>query len=261
MRALRNLWRYCAVLLTLGIGLLLLPIGFCGFWLWRALPERAPGARATTVLGIVHRAFRLMVRWGDWLGIWRFEAHGFDAFPPGPAVIVANHTSLLDTVGVITHVPRTVAVVKPSIWRRMSILRGLFDTAAYIGSAEGMAGVERLMDDAVDRLERGFRVLIFPEGTRNDGEGLLPFGRTAFEIACRAGVPVVPVAIHCAPRWLDKHRGVFRPPPERPHITLTLLPAVRPVDHKRSSRALRDTIYEALNRRVNPRPGPPPSDR
>lgn len=263
MLTLRNLWRYGAVLLSLLVGLLLLPVGFVGFWLWRALPERQAGDRSRRVLGIVHRAFRLLVRWGEWLGLWRFELHGLEALPDGPAVIVANHTTLLDTVSVVAAVPRTVSVVKPSIWQRRWLLRGLFETAAYIESAGGMGGVERMMDDAVDRLRRGFRVLIFPEGTRGLGEALMPFGRTAFEIACRADVPVVPVAIHCAPLWLGKDRGLLDPPPSTPHLTFTMLPAVRPVDHKRSSRALRDAIYGALNRHVVPHPGSgsPPSDR
>ena len=49
--------------------------------------------------------------------------------------------------------------------------------------------IRRSLRAAATALGRGYNVLIFPEGTRSREGKLLPFARTPFEIACRAGVP------------------------------------------------------------------------
>lgn len=36
-------------------------------------------------------------------------------------------------------------------------------------------------------------IWVFPEGTRNLGQGLLPFKKGAFQMAINAGVPIVPL--------------------------------------------------------------------
>ena len=38
-------------------------------------------------------------------------------------------------------------------------------------------------------------IWVFPEGTRNLGEELLPFKKGAFQMAIAAGVPIVPVCV------------------------------------------------------------------
>lgn len=38
-------------------------------------------------------------------------------------------------------------------------------------------------------------IWVFPEGTRNLGESLLPFKKGAFQMAIAAGVPIVPVCV------------------------------------------------------------------
>jgi 1-acyl-sn-glycerol-3-phosphate acyltransferase len=55
--------------------------------------------------------------------------------------------------------------------------------------------VHQVLQDAVDRLKQQRFVAVFPEGTTNDGRGLLPFHGNMMEAAIRAGVPVQPIAI------------------------------------------------------------------
>jgi 1-acyl-sn-glycerol-3-phosphate acyltransferase len=48
---------------------------------------------------------------------------------------------------------------------------------------------------AVKRIQEGNSVVIFPEGHRSKGQGLLPFRPGSFKLATDAGAPVIPVAI------------------------------------------------------------------
>ena len=54
-----------------------------------------------------------------------------------------------------------------------------------------------LLETLLERLAAGFSVLIFPEGSRSPEGGLRRLRRGAFEIACRANVPVV--VLHVKP--------------------------------------------------------------
>ena len=51
------------------------------------------------------------------------------------------------------------------------------------------------IDRAVSHLQNGKCVALFPEGTRNRGDGLLRFKKGAFVLALKAQVPVVPVVL------------------------------------------------------------------
>jgi hypothetical protein len=68
------------------------------------------------------------------------------------------------------------------------------------------------------------------------------FGRAAFEIACRARVPVVSVAIRCEPIWLSKEVTLFHPPHELPRLQLLNLATDDPARVDYDSRRLRMTV-------------------
>jgi 1-acyl-sn-glycerol-3-phosphate acyltransferase len=60
----------------------------------------------------------------------------------------------------------------------------------------------------VRRLKSGGGVLIFPEGHRSRGEGLLPFHPGSFKLATQAAVPIVPMAISGSYDVFEKYSRV-----------------------------------------------------
>jgi 1-acyl-sn-glycerol-3-phosphate acyltransferase len=59
-------------------------------------------------------------------------------------------------------------------------------------SAGSRTGILRQM---LEKMEAGFPVIIFPEGTTSGVKGTLPFKKGGFKLAAQANIPVVPVAI------------------------------------------------------------------
>jgi len=66
----------------------------------------------------------------------------------------------------------------------------------------------------------------------------MPFGRVAFEVACRAQVPLVSLAVRCEPVYLSKQVPPLRPPHPMPRLEVELLDVWEP-DEETTSRTLR----------------------
>lgn len=116
--------------------------------------------------------------------------------PPG-CVIVANHQSNYDLF-VLGHVvpPRTVCIGKKSLkwiplFGQLFWLGGnvLIDRSNSYQARRAMQTTTRTL------CEDNTSIWVFPEGTRNAGEKLVPFKKGAFHMAVEAGVPIVPVCV------------------------------------------------------------------
>jgi len=91
-----------------------------------------------------------------------------------------------------------------------------------------------VLEEAIDRLKAGYGVLIFPEGTRSPPNELHPFMRSPFEMAARAGAPLLPVFIQCQPPALMKGVPWYRFPNAFVDYQLKALEPVK-IDTGRSS--------------------------
>ena len=91
--------------------------------------------------------------------------------------------------------------------------------------AKGLSGAS-VITAGLDRIKRGFPVLIFPEGTRSPPGGVGKMTRGAFEIARRSGVPIIPLLIRANPPTL--HRGMkwYSLPKEPSQYSIQQLPTV-----------------------------------
>ena len=162
------------------------------------------------------------VQWGFrafWGYLRLFGLSDFDPrradpkLPEGPYVMISNHPSLVDVTAILSVIPHLSCVVGGTIYRNPAIKR-LLDWCGHIdgGDAEGSLSSALVMVKAIEHLAEGRPVLIFPEGTRSPAHGLRTFQRGAFEVARRAGVPVVPIFISAEPPWLMKHQRWYEVP-------------------------------------------------
>ncbi len=111
-------------------------------------------------------------------------------------VFMANHLSHFDIPALIHTLPgQTRFMAKRSLFRIP-----VFGWAIRVGGfitidREDLSRVRDSFAVAVERLREGASVLVFPEGTRSAGGGLLPFKRGGFLLALKSGLPIVPVGI------------------------------------------------------------------
>jgi 1-acyl-sn-glycerol-3-phosphate acyltransferase len=125
------------------------------------------------------------------------EVEGDLEWPQFPSVvIVANHSSFLDSIALVGSFPEPVYFVAASE----------FSSRPFVGSVLTRLGVEFVHRDApllatrdtrrlLRRLRDGERLMIFPEGSLDERPGLRPFEPGAFYLSARTGSPIVPIGI------------------------------------------------------------------
>jgi acyl carrier protein len=122
---------------------------------------------------------------------------GTEGIPAGPVVLAANHTSYLDAVALLAALgPRVHAFVAKREFKAnplMRLLLGGFGTV-YVERFDVQKSAEHA-DVLVEAARAGHSLIVFPEGTLTRTSGLMPFRAGAFQVAARAAVPVVPVAL------------------------------------------------------------------
>ncbi len=235
--------RRVRVAITLGLHALLAPIGSLMFAVlyvvWRGDPVR----RARRMQAITAWSYRVMHRWLTVFGVTSLDLQkSLAELPDGPCVVVANHPTLMDVTALLGLLGGASTVAKPDLFERRSLRPLLHGAGVIRGTGSDPLSAQRVVDDATAALAAGFRLVIFPEGTRSPRDALLPFGRAAFEIACRARVPVVSVTITCAPLWLSKDRPFLDPPHPTPVLNLRTLAVDDPARVDYDSRALRQVV-------------------
>jgi 1-acyl-sn-glycerol-3-phosphate acyltransferase len=151
------------------------------------------------------------------------EVYGLDEIGQlnGPALIVANHASHLDTAVLLSTLPakrrrRTAVAVAGdyffSSWLRSSASAIAFNTFPIQHTGDVLASTPARL------LAHGWTVLIFPEGTRSRDGFVGPFQMDASEMAVAGRVPVIPVGI--LGTYAAMPRGSNWPVPGRPRVSV-----------------------------------------
>ncbi len=141
----------------------------------------------------------------------------------GPRIVAANHASYLDGIVLAALLPPEFAFVvkrelEKSFVSRIFLRRlgTLFVERFDVAQSAGETG------KALEILEAGQSLAIFPEGTFHRYPGLLPFRMGTFAVAVDAAVPVVPVVIRGTRSLLRGGDWLLRRGP----VTVTVAPPV-----------------------------------
>jgi 1-acyl-sn-glycerol-3-phosphate acyltransferase len=125
-----------------------------------------------------------------------------------PAVYICNHQNSYDIFTAANAVlPNTVSVGKKSLkwipfFGQMYWLTGniLIDRKNTNKAMNTIALTAKKIRD------KNISVWLFPEGTRSNGKGILPFKTGAFRTALQANVPIIPICVSNMHKKVDLNR-------------------------------------------------------
>ena len=127
-------------------------------------------------------------------------------------VYVSNHASMLDIPAIIAGIPDQIRIVYKRELEKIPFFGWGLKWGSYIGIDRTRGGdAMRSLEEAAEKIRRGASVLLYAEGTRTVDGKLQPFKRGAFNIAVKAGVPVVPLTVNGSFPILQKHTISIRP--------------------------------------------------
>lgn len=109
-----------------------------------------------------------------------------------PAVIIANHSSFLDILAVGMLSPKIIFLVSDWVYNSPIFGRGVRLAGFYPVSSGIDNGVEHLRA----KVEQGFSLMVFPEGTRSVDNTIKRFHKGAFFLAEEFQLDIIPVVIH-----------------------------------------------------------------
>lgn len=142
----------------------------------------------------------------------------------GPVVFAGNHQSFADIPVAcaalnnfqLGFVARDNLAKVPFYGKWMSKIRGVFL------NRENVRASLRTIDEGIALLEDGFSLMIFPEGTRSQGEHMAEFKRGSLRLATKPGVPVIPISIN-GTYHIFEERGYIK---KGVHVDLAIYPAI-----------------------------------
>ncbi len=162
-----------------------------------------------------------------WLGrrLFDLEVTGRQHLPPdGPAVLTANHLSLIDPVLVTLAAGRNVRYLAlDELFGRSR----LFDRVTLFHGAIPMSRTRPplgALRQALAHLDTGGLLGVFPEGRRVTAWGEVAPKRGAAWLAIGSGAPLVPVAIHGSEGTMGMEQPALRRTPVRIWIEPPLIP-------------------------------------
>ncbi len=132
----------------------------------------------------------------------RMEVRGLENIPAQACVVLSKHQSAWETLSLQLVLPPHVWVAKRELlWIPFFGWLLALSSPIALDRSKGKAAMKELLTKGKDKLQQGFSIVLFPEGTR------MPYGeRGKYKIggamlASHAGVPVLPVAHNAGKFW------------------------------------------------------------
>lgn len=125
-----------------------------------------------------------------------------------PAVIVANHQSMIDILIMLSLAPRIIMVTNKWVWN--SPVFG--HVVRYAGFVPAHLGFDKMRAILQEKISEGYSVVIFPEGTRSVSDKIKRFHKGAFLLAETLNLDIVPVALYGTGQLLHKRQMYYIKP-------------------------------------------------
>jgi 1-acyl-sn-glycerol-3-phosphate acyltransferase len=181
-----------------------------------------PSGRLYMVIG------RFWARSFLWLYAIRVTVRGLENIRPGQNyVYLANHSSYVDIPVVMACIPDQIRIILKKSLTKIPIWGWALTVGPFItiDRSNASAAAESLKV-AIEKIQRGASILLFPEGTRTHDGALQPFKRGAFRLAYDSKTPMLPLAIEGTYDILPRHGNPL--PRFGSRVTLSIGHAIDP---------------------------------
>ncbi|MBO0591069.1 MMPL family transporter [Cellulophaga sp. E16_2] len=138
------------------------------------------------------------------------------------AIIIANHTSFLDILAIGMLNPKIIFLVSDWVYNSP-----VFGKAVQLAGFYPVSnGIDNGLDHLKKKIDQGYSLMVFPEGTRSKSNKIKRFHKGAFYLAEHFNLDLIPVLIHGNSEVIPKGESMIR----NGHITLKIIERITPND-------------------------------
>jgi len=161
----------------------------------------------------------------------RVHIEGLENIPADETVLfVSNHQSLFDLGIFLGFIEKPKGYIAKNTINSIPVLRTwMRDMGCVFIDRTDIKKSAAAIADGIVRLQEGYSMVVFPEGTRTKEDALHEFRAGSFKLATKAGVPIVPVTLDGTYKILEANRYKIRPA----DVYVTIHPPVETKDLNR----------------------------
>ena len=141
-----------------------------------------------------------------------------------PGIIICNHQAHIDIMCIMMLTPKLIILTNDWVWNSPFYGRLIRYADFYPVSN----GIENALDKLQGAINRGYSIVIFPEGTRSEDCSIRRFHRGAFYLAEQLKVDIIPIMIHGVGHVLPKKEFMLR----KGQIHIEVLPRITALDER-----------------------------
>lgn len=123
-----------------------------------------------------------------------------------PILYIANHRSYFDVPVAYVSLPTLTGFMAKKEIRRIPFLRTWMHLlqCLFLDRDDIRQGMKTILQ-AIEQVKAGYSIFISPEGTRNQGQEMLPFKEGSFKVAEKTGCAIIPVALSNTDDIFENH--------------------------------------------------------
>jgi len=190
----------------------------------------SPKAKDYSCLRLVQGAFKLIM----FVTGVKLTVIGEENVPKDQAVLyVGNHRSYFDVVMTYARCPGLTGYIAKVEMLRIPLLRDWMKAlyCLFLDRDDIKAGLKTILQ-GIEYIKRGISICIFPEGTRNHSDTMMPFKEGSLKMAEKTGCPIIPMAITNSAEMFENHIPFIR----RCHVILEYGKPILPAELSKEER-------------------------
>ena len=111
-----------------------------------------------------------------------------------PVVFIGNHRGFFDTVVSYSRMPRLTGFIAKKEMQKVPFIRlwMKYLHCLFMDRSNPREGLKTILS-GIEQINNGISIVIFPEGTRNKGDGIMPFHGGSFKLADKSNCKIIPM--------------------------------------------------------------------
>lgn len=169
---------------------------------------------------------------------------GMENLPEGNCLVVSNHQSNADFLILMANLNKHMGFIAKKEILKLHIV-GTWMKAMHCVfiDREDIRESLKAINKGIENLEKGYSMVIFPEGTRSKNHNLGEFKKGSMKMATKATVPIVPVVLDNTFKVFEEGKGQLK----AASVSMSIL---QPINVKDLTREEKNNLAEVVREKI-----------